>query len=76
MPPPRLILASASPRRQELLREAGYAFDVIPADVPEDDSPPAMAPIALAQYLAALKAQAVGRLHPDAVVRGADTVVA
>lgn len=76
MPPPRLILASASPRRKELLREAGYAFEVIPAHVPEDDNPPVMPPIALAQYLAAVKAQAVGRQHPDAVVLGADTVVA
>jgi septum formation protein len=76
VPPPRLILASASPRRQELLREAGYAFEVIPAHVPEDENPPAMPPIALAQYLASLKAQAVGRQHPDAVVLGADTVVA
>jgi septum formation protein len=76
VPPPRLILASASPRRQELLRGAGYAFDVIAANVPEDDNPPAMPPIALAQHLASLKAHAVGRQHPDAVVLGADTVVA
>ena len=76
MPPPRLILASASPRRQQLLREAGYVFDVIPANVPEDDNPPVMPPVALAQYLASVKAQTVGRLHVDAVVLGADTVVA
>ena len=73
--PPRLILASASPRRQELLRGAGYDFVVRPADIDEDDHPP-MLPADLAEYLASQKAQHVARQHPDAVVLGADTVVA
>jgi predicted house-cleaning NTP pyrophosphatase (Maf/HAM1 superfamily) len=34
-----LVLASASPRRRELLTQAGYSFEVHPADIPEDPSP-------------------------------------
>jgi septum formation protein len=76
---PRLVLASASPRRQELLRDAGYAFHVIPADIDEGDYPPALSPGELAEYLAVAKARAV--LQPttdedDTVVLAADTVVA
>lgn len=80
MPPapssPRLILASASPRRQDLLREAGYDFTIDPADINEDDHPPGILPAELAEYLAARKANVVARRHPDDVVLGADTVVA
>jgi septum formation protein len=72
---PRLILASASPRRQQLLREAGYDFRVRPANINEDDHPP-MLPADLAEFLASQKAQAIARQHPDDVVLGADTVVA
>ena len=74
--PPRLVLASASPRRQELLREAGYPFEVCPADVDESVYPPGLTPAGLAEYLAALKARAVSARFPDAVVLAADTVVA
>src|SRR4051794_40453096 len=56
---PRLVLASASPRRQELLREAGYAFDLDPANIDEDDYPPALTPPELAEFLAMAKARAV-----------------
>ena len=75
LPSPQLILASTSPRRQQLLREAGYEFTVRPADVNEDDHPP-MLPADLAEYLASKKAQDVARRFPDDVVLGADTVVA
>ena len=75
-PPPRLILASASPRRQQLLSEAGYAFTVVPADVDEEDYPPGILPADLAELLAARKAKAVSRKFPEDVVLGADTVVA
>jgi nucleoside triphosphate pyrophosphatase len=74
--PLRLILASASPRRQELLREAGYAFEVHPADLDESDHPTGLDPAALAAYLADRKAEAVAARFPDAVVLAADTVVA
>jgi septum formation protein len=76
MSPPRLILASASPRRQELLREAGYAFVVDPADIDENDSPRGLRPGDLAEYLARRKTEAVSARHPDDVVLAADTVVA
>lgn len=76
MTPPRLILASGSPRRQQLLREAGYAFTIDPADVDEDDYPDGTKPGDLAESLALRKAQAVAERHPDDVVLGADTVVA
>ena len=75
-PSPRLILASASPRRHQLLREAGYAFTVVPADVDEEDHPPEILPADLAELLAARKAEAVSRQFPEDVVLGADTVVA
>ena len=75
---PRLILASASPRRQQLLRDAGYDFVVHPADIDEDDHPPRILPADLAEYLAAQKAKAVAaeeRFRHD-VILAADTVVA
>ena len=70
------MLASASPRRQQLLREAGYSFIIHPADVDEDDYPPRTLPADLAEYLAVQKAAAVAALFPADVVLGADTVVA
>jgi septum formation protein len=72
----RLILASRSPRRQELLRQAGYEFDIDPADVDEDNYPATMLPSMLAIQLARNKAQTIADRHPEAVVLGADTVVA
>lgn len=75
---PRLVLASASPRRQELLRDAGYAFDVIPADIDETDYPRSLSPAELAEFLAIAKARAISERvdDSDAVVLAADTVVA
>lgn len=71
----RLILASASPRRVELLRAAGLAFAAVPAEV--DETPLAgEAPVAHVLRLARLKAERVAAHHPDDVVLGADTVVA
>jgi septum formation protein len=73
---PRLVLASASPRRLHLLRDAGYLFDVDPAHINESDHPSGLSPGELAEYLALQKAQAVMRRHPGDVVLAADTVVA
>jgi septum formation protein len=75
---PRLILASASPRRQALLREAGYEFVVHPADLDEDALTAAKSwePEALAAELALLKAEKVGKDFPTDWVLAADTVVA
>ena len=69
-----LVLASASPRRQELLRNAGVAFEAQPADIPEDPLPGEAAKNC-AERLAREKALAVARQRPHDVVLGADTVV-
>ncbi|HEY6270716.1 MAG TPA: Maf family protein [Terriglobales bacterium] len=71
---PRLVLASASPRRQELLREAGIAFDVWPAHIAEQRRP-GEAPVQYACRLAREKASAVAPRFPDRYVLGADTIV-
>lgn len=69
-----LILASASPRRRDLLAQACLRFDVLPAHIDEalyvDETP-----TAYVQRLALQKAQAIHKLHPKAVVLGADTTV-
>ena len=70
----RLILASASPRRKEILSAAGYAFEIQTADVNEDIG--VRDPELLVRELALLKAVAVGKkVHGNAIVVGADTVV-
>lgn len=69
-----LVLASASPRRQELLRNAGISFTVQPAEM--DETPLAgEGPRECAERLAREKALAVWRIHPEDIVLGADTVV-
>jgi nucleoside triphosphate pyrophosphatase len=70
----RLILASASPRRAELLRAAGIDVEVCPADVAESVQP-GEAPDRYASRVALAKARAVSRQTPDRFVLGADTVV-
>ena len=69
-----IILASASPRRKELLATAGLEFTVKVADVEEviDEN---AAPDAVVMSLALQKAQAVAKDNPTSVVIGADTVV-
>src|SRR6202051_5227655 len=69
-----LVLASASPRRQELLRNAGITFEVQPAHIPENPLPGEAAKDC-AERLAREKALAVARQRPHDIVRGADTVV-
>lgn len=71
---PRLILASASPRRRELLAELGFPFEVIPAEVTEYEAADAD-PREMVRHNAALKADWVAARHPDATVIGADTTV-
>ena len=72
--PLRVILASQSPRRRELLALVGIAHEVRPADV--DESPlPGEAPVPHAERLARAKADTLARRHPDALVVAADTVV-
>lgn len=70
----KLILASQSPRRKDLLNKAGLEFDVIPADVDENPDPARSVEDNI-KRLASQKAEAVGKNHPEAWVLGADTVV-
>lgn len=70
----RFILASASPRRTELLDRVGILHEVLPAHVDEkNDAPSEPGPHVL--EMAARKARAVAALVPDALVLGADTIV-
>lgn len=71
---PPLILASASPRRAELLRHLSTNFKVVPGDVPELHHHQ-MTARELAQINAYRKARAVAKKLPDALVLGADTLV-
>lgn len=77
---PRLVLASASPRRRELLAALGVPFEVVPAAIEESRAEPD--PTRLAEALALDKARAVaarlakGPAHEACAVLGADTVVA
>ena len=70
-----LILASASPRRTELLREAGIPHRVVVAAVTEQEDP-TTDPAKMVLHNARLKAAAVARLHPEAMILGFDTTVA
>jgi septum formation protein len=72
---PLLILASASPRREELLRRLGVPFHVAPAHLPEAKTEQLTA-WELSQLNAYRKARSVAKQFPDALVLGADTVVA
>jgi septum formation protein len=71
----RLILASSSPRRQQLLRQIGLEFDVVPSDVREDFIG-GESPRDHVLRLAELKAQRVAQVYPNRWVIGADTAVA
>ncbi len=69
-----LVLASASPRRVELLQEAGYTFEVLVPSV-EEAHDETLSCEALTIENARLKAAAIAAKHPDAIVIGADTLV-
>ena len=70
-----MILASASPRRKDLLTQAGYMFEVILPDVDESAFPLAKGgPARHAEILALAKAQSVASRYPDRLVLGADTI--
>jgi septum formation protein len=74
MTTPRIVLASSSPRRRELLTLIGIGHTVAPADIDEtpfDDEPPR----AHAERLARAKAAVIAERDPDAVVVAADTIV-
>jgi septum formation protein len=71
-----LILASASPRRRQLMSEAGYEFSVVPPEVDESTfKTNDVEPVEYAKRLALAKAKSVAQEHPDSIVIGADTIV-
>lgn len=73
---PLFILASASPRRQELLQKAGYRFEVIASGVDEEAfGTDGIDSVTLCRQLALAKAQDVAARYADCFVLGADTVV-
>jgi septum formation protein len=69
-----LVLASTSPRRVDLLRDAGFVFEIIPPEVDEAHDA-ALTPAQLTLENARRKALAVSRIRPEALVVGADTLV-
>lgn len=79
-PVPPLLLASASPTRQAMLRAAGVAVAAVPADLDEDAIKLRLRAAgaeagSVAQVLAQTKASAVGKTRPDALVIGADQML-
>lgn len=68
-----IILASASPRRRELLSQVGYRFEVIPSSVEEEMEDGT--PVEIVKHNALIKAQDVARSYPQDIVIGADTIV-
>ena len=76
----QLILASGSAARKAILEAAGLNFDVVPANIDEPAIRDAMtntkATVEIAAAIAAKKARTVSELHPDALVIGADQVLA
>jgi septum formation protein len=83
-PSPRLILASRSSRRHQLLRDAGYEFEFEPADIDETNYPSQLTPSEVPLYLARAKAKVVADRHSsqgwsgsgrDVVILAADTII-
>ena len=73
---PRLILASSSPRRLELLARIGVVPDLVVAPEVDEASLPAEPPRRYVARVARAKAEAVAALYPDAVVLAGDTTIA
>lgn len=71
----RFIVASASPRRKELLSMAGYEFEIIPSDA-DETLPENTGAYEAVRELSKRKALSVWEENPDAVVLGCDTVIA
>ena len=72
----RIILASSSPRRRQLLADAGYEFDIVAPPIAEsDEETAALGPCGWAESLAYFKAKSVQELHDQRCVLGADTIV-
>ncbi len=72
---PRLILASASPRRSALLSQIGLTFEIFPSEIDEQIPVKNLSPEKVTQKLAKLKAKVVAERYTEGVVIGADTLV-
>lgn len=70
----KIILASSSPRRKELLEQIGLKFKVVPSSI-EESIQPGETPLEFAQRMAREKAHAVGKNSNDALIISADTIV-
>ena len=70
----KIILASGSPRRRQLLEQAGYSFEIMAADV-DETNPPGMPCVHVPAFLAQKKAAVIAAKFPDAIVIAADTIV-
>ena len=70
------ILASQSPRRQKLLHQLGFEFEVIPADIDEDDFSDGVDPVEHVKELSLKKAEYIAKkIGKPAIVLGSDTIV-
>ncbi len=72
---PRLILASASPRRSALLSQIGLTFEIFPSEIEEPLPDKNLSPEKVTQKLAQLKARAVAEHYTEGIIIGADTLV-
>jgi septum formation protein len=72
---PTIVLASASPRRRELLTQVGIPFRVVPGDIDENNADLSGTPEQKAERLAYMKAKDVASGLDDGLVIGADTIV-
>ncbi|MBI4086793.1 septum formation inhibitor Maf [Candidatus Kaiserbacteria bacterium] len=70
----KIVLASTSARRKELLERVGLVFEVVGSDY-EEDMTLVLSPAELAKYLSQGKAEAVAQKYPDAIVIAADTFI-
>lgn len=75
MPQYDVILASASPRRRELLSLLLSKYQVIPSDFDESKVSPDLSPQDYVLHSALMKARDVAKKYPDALIIGADTIV-
>jgi len=71
----KIILASGSPRRRELLSDLGLTFEVVPSTMEEPKPEPGEGSTAYALRMAEMKTRDVAKDHPGATVIGADTIV-
>jgi septum formation protein len=72
----RVILASSSPRRADLLSQIGLTFEIYPSDIDEPSFNGSITPASATQQLASMKAKSVAERYTEGVIIGADTLVA